>query len=616
MTSLLFSLIVFLSCLLFNPSWSSAIKSTTQLNNIQQSESFFDNYFKSSLEKFHVPGVALSLVRGDTILLSKGYGLGNLDQRTVVNPARTIFRVGSVSKLLTTTAVLQLADRSKINLDEDVRPYLKNLPLKNPITYPVTWRDLLTHTDGFDSGWGIGSFARSPSQMLPLKDYISRRLPRQLHQPGQVYLYSDVGMTLAGYLVEKATGIPFAQYVEDNIFQPLKMSHSSFGQFLNSNLATGYRYRENQYRAFEYPYINSVSAGALSTTATDMAHFAIAQLQGGIYKAQRILSDRMVEQMQSRQFTVHPLFSGSAFGFYERFWGKYRILEHGGRMSGYQSLLFLIPQEDIGFFITCNTDNYELLDDLVTRFLTQYFPKEEGDVRPTLQQSQTQLRELAGTYRYNRYAHNSIEKLGAVLGEAPETNLVANPNRSLSLGQSGQQWREVSPMLFQESESKRLMAFPLEREPKYLFLSHSVFSVLEKLQWFETVTFQVRLILGCLSVFILVLIKTLLGWKRLNFRDYLVLWLILGNFFFILCMVWYVIKTEFWEFFWGLPLWVQGVLHLPFLSIISSLILLMVIVNTWAKLSICSRFEILSLITANGLFIWCLHYWNLIGVRL
>lgn len=132
----------------------------TSLNNPQELEVFVDHFFAEQMPRLHIPGAVFTLVKDGKIYFSKGYGYANLKRHTPVDPDRTLFRLGSVSKLLTATAVMQLAEKGKFNLNDDINPYLKQFKLKKKHQQSVTFANLLTHTDGFDVAWTIGSATR------------------------------------------------------------------------------------------------------------------------------------------------------------------------------------------------------------------------------------------------------------------------------------------------------------------------------------------------------------------------------------------------------------------------------------------------------------------------
>src|SRR5262249_38754206 len=158
----------------------------------------------------------------------------------------------------------------------DVNTHLRLFKLPDAFDRPVTIANLLTHTGGFDDRWG-GVLAPTEAQMVPLGDYLATRMPPRVMPPGAQFRYSKPGIALAGYVVEVVSGMPFAQYVEQNILQPLQMSHSSYRlpPQIAQDLATGYEFRNDRYEKVPFDYLNAAPAGALNSTAMDMAHFII-----------------------------------------------------------------------------------------------------------------------------------------------------------------------------------------------------------------------------------------------------------------------------------------------------------------------------------------------------
>ncbi|MGH2413664.1 MAG: serine hydrolase domain-containing protein, partial [Microcystaceae cyanobacterium] len=350
--------------------------SPPMLLNHQQLEQFLDGFFAEQMKQQHVPGAALVIVKDGEILLSKGYGYANLEKQTPVSPSQTLWRMGSVSKLLTATAVMQLVEQGKLNLNGDISQYLKDFPIPNTYPQPITGANLLTHTDGFDFGWGIGVLAPSPAELKPLGEFLRSNQRPRLLPPGEIYLYGNVGISLAGYLVEKISGLPFAQYIDTNILQPLNMRQSTFEQplppLLAKDLAVGYESENGQFKPRPFAYYQSPPTGAFTATATDMSHFMMAHLQHGRYGEQQILQEATVREMHRQQFTHHPLMPGSAYGFYEHFVNGQRALEHSGRMNGYNSLLMLVPQQNLGVFLAYNNNGGRLIREFTEAFFDRY----------------------------------------------------------------------------------------------------------------------------------------------------------------------------------------------------------------------------------------------------
>lgn len=609
-------------------------KPQTRLNDLQELEGFLDKFFAQQMPKEHIPGAVFTLVKDGKIFFSKGYGYADLAKKTPVIPEQTLFRVGSISKLFTATAVMQLAEQNKLKLDDDVNKYLKHFQIENTYKKPITFAHLLTHTDGFDSGWGIGAFARSASQMTPLGDFIAKRLPPRIMPPGEVFLYSDVGMNLAGYLVEEIAGIPFAQYIEKNILQPLNMRRSSFFQplppQLASDLAVGYKYKNGTYQQRPFVFSNTIAGNALMATATDIGHFAIAHLQNGSYGNAKILNNATAIEMHRQHFAHYPGMKGATYGFYQKTINQQKAIIHNGRHAGYTTTLYLLPEQNLGFFVACNNNPSSLPDELVKQFFNHYYPidKKIEPIPQRLASSQADLQKLGGAYRYNRYPHHTMEKLAAVFGEAPEILVTPGNDGTLSLYAPEYKSVEIKPLLFRFFYSNDLMTFRQDKGSiTHLFVSDSVFAALEKLAWYETNIFQLTLLLFCTITFISVCIVGLIrsirkraakNSKIAQWAQFLAVLVSTLNLVFLIGMVLVLSQADFWELFLGLPWTLMALLLIPPLTTGLSLGLLIFTVLVWKNhyWSLRGRsYYTLITIAAFG-FISFLNYWNLLGFQL
>jgi CubicO group peptidase (beta-lactamase class C family) len=197
-----------------------------------------------TLESNDIAGAAVVIVKDGQVLTQRGFGYADVAARKRVDPATTMFRAGSISKLFTWTAVMQLVEQHKIDLDADVNQYLdfKIPPYQGK---PITVRNLMTHTPGFEEAFKGG--IRFSGQVPPLDEVLKGMLPERVYAPGTTPAYSNYGAGVASYIVQRISGIPFEEYVERNIFGPLNMTHSSFRQPLPAQLAPfmsqGYRKR-------------------------------------------------------------------------------------------------------------------------------------------------------------------------------------------------------------------------------------------------------------------------------------------------------------------------------------------------------------------------------------
>jgi len=239
-------------------------------------EAFLDNLVAVQMEEYHVPGATVSVVKDGTLFFAKGYGYANLDNQIPVDPERTLFRIGSASKIFVATAVMQLYEQGELDLEVDVNTYLD---FQIPDTYPesITLKHLLSHTAGFESeGTDIGR--TSADDLPPTEEWLRTHMRARVRPPGQAQAYSNYGMNLALYIVECVSGMPFEQYIEENILDPLGMEHTTARQPLPPELApdyhTGYVYVDGEYQndgqlGFDNDFEYIIKAGGISASATD-----------------------------------------------------------------------------------------------------------------------------------------------------------------------------------------------------------------------------------------------------------------------------------------------------------------------------------------------------------
>lgn len=324
--------------------------------DVDDIESFMDEFFAEQMDTLHIPGAAVVVVKDDQVLFSRGYGYADLETQTPVDPERTIMRAGSVSKLVTATAAMQMVENGTMELNKDINQYLEDFQLAKLTFSPITLHQLLTHTAGFEDN-PVGTASPNQEELLPLGEFLQNNVPQQVLPPGQIHSYSNFSLALAGHLVEETSGMSFAQYADQNIFAPLEMSNTSFEQplpsALASDLATGYFFNGEEYEPAGFLYVQTAPASALSTTAHDMAKFMLAHLQGGSYAGTQVLQADTVSMMQKQQFTHHESLPGMGYGFKERYINGERVIGHGGDIGTYSSQMILHPEDGWGF--TYNT---------------------------------------------------------------------------------------------------------------------------------------------------------------------------------------------------------------------------------------------------------------------
>lgn len=300
------------------------------------------------------PGAVVVVVTHDGPVFAKGYGFADVEAGKPFTADSTLVRAGSISKLFTGIAVMQLVDAGRLDLDRDVNDYIDFVVPVPQGGVAVTLRRLLTHRAGFEEH-GKGLFSRSPDPE-PLGRWLARNQPLRIFPDGEVEAYSNYGFALAGYVVERVSGEPFAAYVQHHILDPLGMSHSTFLQPLPDDLAPlmakGYRRSDQPPQGF-FETIAASPAGALSSTGTDMGRVMRALMNGGTLDGVRILSEARLGEM-----TAAPLEATSAGYLGLVFFGQkvagHDTIGHGGATMSFFSDLKIFPAHGIGVFISRN----------------------------------------------------------------------------------------------------------------------------------------------------------------------------------------------------------------------------------------------------------------------
>jgi CubicO group peptidase (beta-lactamase class C family) len=421
---------------------------------------FADGFFPPAMERRHIPGLVFVFVSSGQIALARGFGAAQLAPRRPVDPDRTVFRLASVSKTITATAALQLVERGRLDLHQDVNAYLAGFHLAAGHG-PITLHHLLTHTAGFDERL-TGTAARSAQDVQPSAHYLARSMPPTFVEPGRVISYSNHGFALVGHLVQEASGRPFADYVREEIFEPLEMRRSgSLTGRLPDDLAVAYEFVDGRHRALSPDYLQVSSAGSFFTIGTDMGRFLIAQLRGGAYRDRRILRPDTVALMHDRHFTQTADTSGWAYGFWEDARNGERALLHNGGGKGYRALMYLLPRLDAGFFLAYNLadrhDEGELQEAFITQFRKRFVPGREAAAAPVDERLPTGP--FAGDYLYGRRARTTMEKMISVVNRV---RIRPGINGTLTMtGSSGGPvtLAPIGRLLFRRGDDRGVVAF-------------------------------------------------------------------------------------------------------------------------------------------------------------
>ena len=416
-------------------------------------QNWLDNKVPEALKAADIAG-AVVVVKDGQVLLAKGYGYADVARQQQVDPARTLFRAGSLSKLLTWTAVMQLVEQGKLDLDADVNRYL-DFRIPPWQGQPITLRDLMTHTAGFEEV--RKDRYQSPDEpMISNADWVKATLPERIYPPGEVIAYSNYGGALAGYIVQRVARQPFETYVRQHIFDPLGMRYATFAQplppDLSSHMALGYERASQPAKAFEL--IPAAPAGGLSVSGEAMAAFMIAQLDQGRYGQAQMLRPGTLQAMQSYERQGIPGLLPVGLGFERKDRNGQVVLGQGGSTRWFHSRLLLYPQQRVGLFVAVSgASDAKLRHTLSAGFADRYFPALPARAPSTLATARQHGALLVGAYLNSRHAQSNF---GALLNLFDQPRIAmdrAGNLMTLGFGEPERHWREVKPMLWLDDAS-------------------------------------------------------------------------------------------------------------------------------------------------------------------
>lgn len=381
-------------------------------------EAFFDGIFPLQLERSDIAGASVLVMRNGQVLLQKGYGYASMKTRYPVDPATTMFRLASISKLFTWISIMQLEEQGKIDLDTNVNFYL-DFKIPQAFGEKITLRNLMTHTGGFEEV-SDDILLTDPNKAPTLREDLIANEPMRLFPPGQVPAYSNYGVGLASYIVQRVSGEPFAQYVKEHIFDPLKMTHSSFDQPVPKPLANTVSegYRNNTTKPpVGFEIFSPVGAGGVSSTAADMARFGQMLLNGGSLDGAQILKPETLAEMWKPQFQANPQLPPICMGFYETWRNNLKWIGHEGDLIAFHSLFFVEPTQKLILFVSYNSAGAggRSRPEIIDRFSDRYFPG-----APQVQYMNnwpTEMRGIAGQYMSTRRADSTKMRLMTLGGQ-------------------------------------------------------------------------------------------------------------------------------------------------------------------------------------------------------
>src|SRR5215212_52606 len=606
-------------------------------------EAFLDEELGREMEKHHIAGAAVSVVKDGKLFFAKGYGSADLENKTPVDPEQTVFRIGSVGKLFTWTAVMQLAEQGKLDLDEDINTYLD---FRIPDTYPqpITLKDLMTHTSGFEDRLR-GSVVSDTDDLVPTREWLISNMPARVRPPGDIAGYSNYNAMLAGYIVARVSGEPYHQYIQEHILNPLGMVHSTaqspIPPDLRAHASVGYTYEDGAFHVFPDYTVQpaALPSGAHQASVTDMARFMIAHLQNGRYgdantTGVRILKKTTAQQMHSTLYTPDPRLLGTAYGFFDFSDNGQRTLGHVGYSPPMYSLLLLLPEQNLGVYVAYNSEGGGDLTNqhlgFQRAFFDHYYPAPAVEsIKPPADFAERAGR-FEGSYRMTQGSHTTLEKVAGLFGAVEISD---SGNGTLLFTIAGSEWRfvEVEPLYFRQVDGPFSMVFREDDQGRitHMFTDLTPMFAFEKLKWYGTPAFNMALLLGCVLMFLsmipVVLIRFIRNRRLSSDRipasrgARVAYWIILG--ISVLNLL-FVVGTVKWgnqpNVLSGTSMIYKIVLGVGVLSAVLTVSALLYSVVAWKNSSwgIAARVHYTLVTVAAVAFVWFLNYWNLLGWRL
>ncbi|HEY7641577.1 MAG TPA: serine hydrolase domain-containing protein [Steroidobacteraceae bacterium] len=447
-------------------------------------EAWLDGYLPYAIGAGDIAGGVIVVVKGGEIIAQKGYGYADVATKKPVDPERTLFRAGSVSKLVTHTAAMQLIEQGKLDLEGDIAQYL-DLPIPAAFGKPVTLHNLMTHTGGFEE-LVRGLMASDPQRFMPLETYVKATKPTRIYPPGEVPSYCNYCLALEGYIIQRVSGENFDDYLDQHIFAPLGMSNSTFRQPLpeqyEEQMSSAYSAASQAQPPGYFELVGPAPAGSLSTTGADMGRFMIAWLHtfAGV-ESPLPLRPETAQRMQTTMFRATPPSVGMAVGFFERDRNGHRVREHGGDTQWFHSKLAMFMDDDVGIFISFNSTgkegaSYKIREHLVAKFADRYFPAPLPEIAKT-PDAAAHAQLVSGRYASSRRAETTFFKLFSLLGQgsvASKTDGALTLPGLDELNGQPREWQEVAPFVWRDKAGPEQVAAKMEGDRVQMLSSDEI----------------------------------------------------------------------------------------------------------------------------------------------
>ncbi len=483
-------------------------------------EAFVDGVTRQAMADGHIAGAAVSVVQNGQVVLSKGYGFASFSPYRPVDPARTLFRLGSISKTFTWILVLKQVEAGRMRLDAPINLYLPEY-LRIPddgFSEQIRVRDLMDHMPGFEDRALGQLFERDFSRVRPLPIYLREERPARVRPPATLVSYSNYGAALAGEAVSEVAGKPFETLVESEITGPLELRRTSFREPhppraslpaplappLAGDLADGFHWTGTAFERRPFEYIEQIApAGAASSTAADMARYMLALLGNGTLNGVSIYGSPTAVAFSTPSSRPAPGVPTTRHGLFESpLPGGFMGVGHGGATLSFYSNLVVVPSLDLGIFVTTNTDRGAYLArDLPSRVVERFYAPPPGAPPPGSRRLIEDRATFEGSYLVDRRAYHGLEAMvDRLIGEArvsvsPDGHLlVAGPGQPESFSAA------AGPLSgrFVSDDGARALVFRMRRGEATGFFDPAGGSAFERIPlWRQTALLATMTLLTC-----------------------------------------------------------------------------------------------------------------------
>ncbi len=518
-------------------------------------EGFIDGVMVTHMGRNQATAGVVSVVKDGKVVIKKGYGSKDYLTGGEIDPDVSRFRIGSVSKLLTYTAIMQLYEQGRVDLDANVNDYLSGFRFPESYGKATTIKHLMTHTSGLEASLLGGLIDRDKGEVDSLLSSLSQHVPMQVRAPGEFISYSNFGVTVLGRVIEEVSGQPFCDYIKQHIYQPLDMVHSDFCEpedpDIREEVVTAYVLEDGQQTKKPFEYIGSwAPAGSMSSSATDMANFMLMHLGGGVFNDVVVLKPETTDLMHSTAFSSVPGVPGMAYGFMEKFYNGYRAIAHGGATTYFFSYLLLVPDEGVGIFYSfTGGKSGAAFREPAEAFMNHYFPSKFESVKDGSAGIDKDIADnhidesiYTGVYRSMRMEYSKPTKLLFALDDVTVSD---NGGDSLLINKGGEKkrYRFKESTIFVSPDTGEEVGFVKDDrgQVNYAHFSARPYHDYYRVAWYEEASFIYATCIVSVLFFIVAFIASV---SKFNLSKFSVLFASASGLLFWFCLIYVFISLD------------------------------------------------------------------------